>query len=125
MRGRVHNRNRDRGGKPVRLAVGVGMMGAPGLRSDGTGGAPHSDPAPHRPLSLLKIQFGTIEGRDKQRGASPILCGSTLITMMQAADLREGNYVTAYGRWLYGTRPWTVFVERKMRSRVRLGEAPR
>ena len=46
-------------------------------------------------LSLLKIQFGAIEGRDKQRAASPILCGSTLITMMQAADLREGNYVVA------------------------------
>ena len=26
-----------------------------------------------KPLSLLKIQFGAIEDRDKQRGASPIL----------------------------------------------------
>jgi DNA end-binding protein Ku len=48
-----------------------------------------------RYLSLLKIQFGAIEGRDKQRAASPILCGSTLIAMMQAPDLREGNYVIA------------------------------
>jgi hypothetical protein len=47
-------------------------------------------------LSLLKIQFGAIEGRDKQhRAASPILRSSTLITMMQAADLREGNNVIA------------------------------
>jgi hypothetical protein len=50
------------------------------------------------PLSLLKIQFGAIEGRDKQhRAASPILRGSTLIAMMQAADLREGNNVIACG----------------------------
>ena len=47
-------------------------------------------------LSLLKIQFGVIEGRDKQhRAASPNLRGSTLIAMMQAADLREGNDVIA------------------------------
>ena len=48
---------------------------------------------PH--LSLLKIQFGAIEDRDKQRGASPILRGSTFVAMMQAANLREGNYVVA------------------------------
>jgi hypothetical protein len=46
-------------------------------------------------LSLLKIQSGAIEGRDKQRASSPILRGSTLIAMMQAADLREGNNVIA------------------------------
>jgi hypothetical protein len=40
---------------------------------------------------LLKIQFGALEGRDKQRAGSPILRGSTFIAMMQAADLREGN----------------------------------
>jgi hypothetical protein len=51
-----------------------------------------------RRLSLLKIQFGTLEGRDKQRAASPILRGSTFIAMMQATDLREGNYVVACGR---------------------------
>jgi hypothetical protein len=44
---------------------------------------------------LLKIQFGAIEDRDKQRGASPILRGSTFVAMMQAANLREGNYVVA------------------------------
>jgi hypothetical protein len=48
-------------------------------------------------LSLLKIQFGAIEGIDKQGAASPILRGSTLIAMMQAADLREGNNVIACG----------------------------
>jgi hypothetical protein len=46
-------------------------------------------------LSLLKIQFGAIEDRDKQRGASPILRDSTFVAMMQAANLREGNYVVA------------------------------
>jgi hypothetical protein len=48
-------------------------------------------------LSLLKIQFGAIEGIDKQGAASPILRGSTLIAMMQAADLRQGNNVIACG----------------------------
>jgi transposase InsO family protein len=37
-------------------------------------------------LSLLKIQFGAIEDRDKQRAASPILRGPTFIAMMQARD---------------------------------------
>jgi hypothetical protein len=47
-------------------------------------------------LSLLKIEFGTSEGRYKQhRATSPILCSSTLIAMMQAANLREGNNVIA------------------------------
>jgi hypothetical protein len=50
-----------------------------------------------RCLSLLKIQFGAIEGRDNQRATSPILRGPTLIAMMQAADLREGNNVIACG----------------------------
>ena len=49
-------------------------------------------------LSFLKIQFGAIEDRDKQRGASPILRGSTFVAMMQAANLREGNYVVACTR---------------------------
>jgi hypothetical protein len=65
------------------------------------------------------MQFGAIEGRDKQEcAASPILRGSTLIAMMQAADLREGNNVIPCGGSLYRTRPWTVLVERKMRSRL-------
>jgi hypothetical protein len=46
-------------------------------------------------VSLLKIQFGAIEGREQSAGPSPILRGSTLIAMMQAANLREGNYVVA------------------------------
>jgi hypothetical protein len=54
-----------------------------------------SSPHYFRSLSLLKIQFGAIEDRDKQRGASPILRGSTFVAMMQAANLREGNYVVA------------------------------
>jgi hypothetical protein len=56
-------------------------------------------PPPHslHRLSLLKIQFGAIEDRDKRRAASPILRGSTFIAMMQAADLREDNYVVACG----------------------------
>jgi hypothetical protein len=49
-------------------------------------------------LSLLKIQFGALEGRGKQRAASPILRGSTFIAMMQAANFREGNNVIACGR---------------------------
>ena len=46
---------------------------------------------------LAKIQFGAIEGEDKQRAASPILRGSTIIAMMQAAGLREGNNVIVCG----------------------------
>jgi len=37
--------------------------------------------------------------------------------MMQATDFREGDDVTACGRELYRTRPGTILVERKMRSR--------
>jgi hypothetical protein len=36
MRSRVHNRTRDRGGKPIRLGVAVGIAPGP---SGGTGGA--------------------------------------------------------------------------------------
>jgi hypothetical protein len=47
-------------------------------------------------LSLLKIQFGASESRYKQhRATSPILRNSTLIAMMQAANLREANNVSA------------------------------
>jgi hypothetical protein len=48
-------------------------------------------------LSLLKIQIGANEGGDKQRAALPILRSSTLVAMMQAADLREGDNVLAGG----------------------------
>src|SRR5512133_1360339 len=37
---------------------------------------------------------------------SPILRSSTLIAMMQAANLREGNNVSTCEGELYGTRPW-------------------
>jgi hypothetical protein len=36
--------------------------------------------------------------------------------MMQAADLRESDDVMACGGELYTARPWTILVERKMRS---------
>ena len=54
-------------------------------------------PAHPHPLSLLKIQFDAVEGWDKRQAASPILRGSTLIALMQAANLREGNNVIACG----------------------------
>jgi hypothetical protein len=46
-------------------------------------------------LSLLKNQFGAIGRAQRHRAASPILRRSTLIAMMQAAYLREGNNVIA------------------------------
>ncbi len=49
--------------------------------------------------------------------ASPISRGSTLIAMMQTADLGESNNITRGGK-LYATRPWAVLVEREMRSDV-------
>jgi hypothetical protein len=42
---------------------------------------------------LLKIQFNAIEG--ETAGRSAILRGSTLVAMMQAADLRAGHNVVA------------------------------
>jgi ABC-type uncharacterized transport system substrate-binding protein len=50
-------------------------------------------------------------GRDGQRPALPISRRSTLIAMMQAADLREGDNVMACGGELYRTRPGTILVE--------------
>jgi hypothetical protein len=47
---------------------------------------------------LAQNSFGAIEDRDKQRAASPILRGSTLIAMMQAANFQEGNNVITCGR---------------------------
>ena len=51
------------------------------------------------PVACLcsKFNLGAIEGRDNQRATSPILRGPTLIAMMQAANLREGNNVIACG----------------------------
>jgi hypothetical protein len=46
------------------------------------------------------------------------LSGSaSLIAMVRTANFREGNDIAGRGR-LYQTRPWTVLVERKMRSGV-------
>jgi hypothetical protein len=42
-----------------------------------------------------KSNLAQLRGRDHQRAASPILRSSTLIAMMQAADLREADYVVA------------------------------
>ena len=56
-------------------------------------------------------------GDKEERAASPISRGSTLIAMMQTADLREGNNVARGGK-LHATRPWTVLVEREMRPGV-------
>jgi hypothetical protein len=57
-------------------------------------------------------------GEDKEeRAASPISRGSTLIAMMQTADLGESNNVASGGK-LHATRPWAVLVEREMRSGV-------
>jgi hypothetical protein len=44
-------------------------------------------------------------------------CGSTLVAMMQTADLEEGNIVADGGKF-HATRPWSVLVEREMRSGV-------
>jgi hypothetical protein len=51
----------------------------------------------------------------QERAASPISCGSTLIAVVQAADLGEGNNIACGGK-LRVTRPWAVLVEREMRS---------
>src|SRR5215216_4861802 len=71
------------------------------LRSLGSPGCPHHRHGPHL----------------TQRAASRISCGSTLIAMMQTADLGEGNNIARRGK-LYGTRPRAVLVEREMRSGV-------
>jgi hypothetical protein len=62
------------------------------------------------------MNLAQLSGDKQERAASPISRGSTLIAMMQAADLREGDNVMACGGYLYGARPWAIFVERKMRS---------
>jgi hypothetical protein len=68
-------------------------------------------------LSLLKNEFRAIGWGQVERAASSISRGSTLIAMMQTADLREGNNIACRGK-LHATRPWTVLVEREMRSGV-------
>jgi hypothetical protein len=41
------------------------------------------------------MNLAQLGGNKQERAASPISRGSTLIAMMQAADLREGNNVIA------------------------------
>jgi hypothetical protein len=66
---------------------------------------------------LLKNEFRAIGWGQAERAASPISRGSTLIAMMQTADLGEGNNIACGGK-LHATRPWAVLVEREMRSGV-------
>jgi hypothetical protein len=66
---------------------------------------------------LLKNELRAIRRGHAERAASPISRGSTLIAMMQAPDLWEGNDIACGGK-LYATRPWAVLVEREMRSGV-------
>ena len=70
-------------------------------------------------LSLLKIQFDAIEGRDKQQAASPILRGSTLMAMVQAATLREGNNVFACGE--YHCTKWRLCITANLAANVSCG----
>jgi hypothetical protein len=64
-------------------------------------------------LSLLKNEFRAIGWGQVERAASSISRGSTLIAMMQTADLREGNNVARGGK-LHAT----ILVEREMRPGV-------
>ena len=68
-------------------------------------------------LSLLKMNSGQLGADEQELAASPISRGSTLIAMMQTADLREGNNIACRGK-LYATRPRAVLFEREMRSGV-------
>jgi hypothetical protein len=51
------------------------------------------------------------------RNVRPSSSGSTLVAMVQATNLREGNDVAGRGK-LYGTRSRAVLAEREMRSAV-------
>ena len=66
---------------------------------------------------MLKNKFRQLDVDKEERAATSISRGSTLVAMMQTADLGEGNNVAGGGK-LYATRPWAVLVEREMRSRV-------
>jgi carbamoyl-phosphate synthase L subunit-like protein len=60
------------------------------------GGGESADFAFAHQCALAQNSIWRDWGRDKQhRATSPILRSSTFIAMMQAADLREGNNVTA------------------------------
>jgi hypothetical protein len=60
----------------------------------------------------------------RERAASPISRGSTLIAMMQTADLGEGNN-TACGGKLHATRPWAVLVDRRPKEAANAVSEPR
>jgi len=63
------------------------------------------------------MNSGQLGADEQELAASPISRGSTLIAMMQTADLREGNNIACRGK-LYATRPRAVLFEREMRSGV-------
>jgi hypothetical protein len=60
-----------------------------------------------RNLSLLKNELGAIGWGHAERPALPISRGSTLIAMMQSADLGEGDNIACGGK-LHATdhAPW-------------------
>src|SRR5713226_227243 len=60
-------------------------------------------------LSLLKNELRAI-GWGQKRAALPISRGSTLVAMMQTADLGKGNNIACGGK-LHATRPRAVLVE--------------
>ena len=65
-------------------------------------------------LSLLKMNSGQLGADEQELAASPISRGSTLIAMMQTADLREGNNL-ARGWRMYRSGLRAILVEREMR----------
>jgi hypothetical protein len=74
MRSRVHNRTRDRGGKPIRLGVAVGIAPGP---SGGTGGALSKKIADKLDAKLLRDRW-----RSRRRTAAfscrPIVMGRAM-----------------------------------------------
>jgi hypothetical protein len=63
-------------------------------------------------FNLARLRAGTSSVPPRRS-----LRSSTLVTIMQTADLREGNNVAGGGK-LYGARTWAILVEREMRSGV-------
>ncbi len=78
--------------------------------------ASNNEARPSLPLSLLKNELRAI-GWGQKRAALPISRGSTLVAMMQTADLGKGNNIACGGK-LHATSPRAVLVEREMRSGV-------
>jgi hypothetical protein len=75
------------------------LLGDAGTASTGIAALERDDRVDEllRWLSLLKNELRTIVGDKQEDAASPISRGATLIAMMQAADLREGDNVMACG----------------------------